>query len=82
MKGNDYARPTYPATWVRRHEKGRVFYTSMGHREDIWTNPIFQDILTGGVTCALGDAPADVTPNLTQVAPAGPKTHPFRRPPS
>ena len=39
MKGNEYQRPPYPETWARMHGKGRVFYTSMGHREDMWTNP-------------------------------------------
>src|SRR3989442_194078 len=33
MKGVMYQRPSFPATWARRHHKGRVFYTSMGHRE-------------------------------------------------
>src|SRR5439155_1312802 len=48
MKGTEYQRPPYPATWVRAHGKGRVFYTSMGHRDDVWASPIFRDILTGG----------------------------------
>ena len=47
MKGEDYQRPNFPATWARMHGKGRVFYTSMGHREDVWTNPIFQNLLAG-----------------------------------
>lgn len=64
-----YERPPYPATWTRLHGKGRVFYTSMGHREDVWTNPVFQRILAGGIAWVLGDAPADVTPNLDRVAP-------------
>ena len=53
MEGIEYERPAYPATWARQHGKGRVFYTSMGHREDVWTNPIFQDILTGGISWAV-----------------------------
>jgi hypothetical protein len=69
MEGPMYQRPAYPGTWVRQHGKGRVFYTSMGHREDVWTNPIFQDVLTGGLTWALGDVQADVTPNIDKVAP-------------
>ena len=77
MKGSDYARPAYPATWTRMHGKGRVFYTSMGHREDVWTSPIFQDILTGGIAWALGDAKADVTSNLSQVAPKWAENPPF-----
>src|SRR5262249_37653437 len=35
-----YTRPNFPATWGRKHHKGRVFFTSMGHREDVWQNPI------------------------------------------
>jgi hypothetical protein len=36
----------------------------MGHREDVWTNPIFQEILSGGIRFALGEVKADATPNL------------------
>lgn len=69
MKGADYSRPVYPATWARMHKKGRVFYTSMGHREDVWANPLFLKILAGGLDWATGRIDADVTPNLNQVAP-------------
>ncbi len=69
MKGNSYKRPPYPATWARMHDKGRVFYTSMGHREDVWTNEKFQQVLLGGMSWALGRAAADVTPNIDRVTP-------------
>jgi uncharacterized protein len=69
MKGFEYDRPPYPSTWARNEGKGRVFYTSMGHREDIWTNPIFQNILGGGVAWAMGDAQADIPANIKQVTP-------------
>jgi type 1 glutamine amidotransferase len=26
----------YPISWCKEYGKGRVFYTSLGHREDIW----------------------------------------------
>ena len=32
-------------TWARSYGKGRVFYTSMGHREDVWENPKYQGLL-------------------------------------
>jgi hypothetical protein len=64
-----YARPPFPATWARRHGKGRVFYTSFGHREDIWTNPTVQAVMLGGIAWALGNAKADVTPNIDKVTP-------------
>jgi type 1 glutamine amidotransferase len=69
MTGPSYKRPPFPATWARMHGKGRVFYTSMGHREDVWTNPLFQEVLFGGIAWALGNAKADVTPNLEKAAP-------------
>jgi type 1 glutamine amidotransferase len=69
MKDGLYQRPPYPATWARLHGKGRVFYTSMGHREDVWTSPIFQQITLGGMAWALRNVDADVTPNIAAVAP-------------
>ena len=61
-----YNRPPYPATWTRMHGQGRVFYTSLGHREDVWTHPTFQALLEGGLKWALREIDADVTPNLDQ----------------
>lgn len=81
MTGPSYRRPPYPATWVRMHGRGRVFYTSMGHREDVWTNPVFQAVLLGGINWATGRADADVTPNLAQVTPRANLLPPFPGPP-
>jgi len=64
-----YDRPPYPATWARMQGKGRVFYTSMGHREDVWTNPAFQQITLGALAWAMGKVEADVTPNMAKVTP-------------
>ena len=64
-----YDRPPFPCTWARMHGKGRVFYTSLGHREDVWSSKIFEQILLGGLSWALGRLEADITPNLDQVAP-------------
>lgn len=64
-----YDRPPFPCTWARMHGKGRVFYTSLGHREDVWSSKIFEQILLGGLWWALGRLEADITPNLDQVAP-------------
>jgi len=69
MKGDAYRRPDYPQTWARMHGKGRVFYTSLGHREDIWINPFFQTIALGGLAWASGRVNADVTPNIDKIAP-------------
>jgi type 1 glutamine amidotransferase len=69
MKGDCYQRPPFPATWARMHGKGRVYYTSLGHREDIWTNPLCQKIVIGGFGWAMGEEDADITPNLDKVTP-------------
>lgn len=69
IKGVEYERPAYPNTWARMEGNGRVWYTSMGRREDVWTNPIFRSVLKGGIQWACVDATGDMTPNLEAVAP-------------
>ncbi len=69
MRGDCYQRPPFPATWARMHQKGRVFYTSFGHRDDIWTNPTVQQIMLGGIAWVMGNVDADVTPNVERVTP-------------
>jgi type 1 glutamine amidotransferase len=69
MKDACYERPPFPATWARMHERGRVFYTSFGHRDDVWNHPAVQSILLGGIAWTMGNVDADVTPNLAKVAP-------------
>ncbi len=64
-----YQRPPFPCTWARMHGKGRVFYTSFGHREDIWTNPKVKSLILGGFAWAFGHADANVAPNLNEAAP-------------
>ncbi len=69
MKGRNYQRPPYPATWARMQGKGRVFYTSLGHREDVITGATFAQIILGGLAWTMRNAEADVTPNIVQVTP-------------
>ena len=69
MKGKDYQRGNYPETWARMHGKGRVYYTSMGHREDVWENPKFQGLVLGALGWATGQVDADVTPNVSKITP-------------
>jgi uncharacterized protein len=82
MEGDEYQRPPYPSTWVRMHGKGRVFYSSLGHREDVWTNPVFQSVLAGGLNWALGRVDADVTPNLATAAPGANRLPVYVPPPA
>ena len=69
MEGPDDQRPSFPATWARLHHKGRVFYTSMGHREDVWENAKYQGLLIGALKVVTGQADADFTPNVERVTP-------------
>jgi hypothetical protein len=50
VRGGDY-----PQAWTREYGTGRSFYTSLGHRDDIWSNdPVFRAHITGGIRWALG----------------------------
>jgi len=45
----------YPQAWWRNYGKGRSFYTSLGHRDDIWIHdPVFRAHIQGGIRWALG----------------------------
>jgi uncharacterized protein len=69
MTGPMYHRPNYPMTWARPYGKGRVFYTSMGHHEDVWENPSYQGLLLGALAWATGRVDASIEPNVKQVTP-------------
>ncbi len=69
MKGDMYQRPPYPETWARKHEKGRVFFTSLGHREDVWSSDFFQNLLLSGLSWALGNVEAEIPANIDKVTP-------------
>ncbi len=38
-------------------------HMSLGHREDVWTNPTYQQSLLGGVMWSLGHAQGEAKPN-------------------
>jgi len=45
----------YPQSWTVQAGRGRTFYTTLGHRDDIWTtDPVFRAHVTGGIRWALG----------------------------
>lgn len=67
----------YPIAWAKMHGKGRVFYTSLGHREDMWDPEYtdkegrknspeiakqFQRHVLAGILWALGLAPGSAAP--------------------
>jgi type 1 glutamine amidotransferase len=44
----------YPLAWTRAQGKGRVFYTALGHRDDVLEAAWYRKHLLGGVLWALG----------------------------
>jgi uncharacterized protein len=52
----------YAVSWCREEEKGKVFYTSLGHDKKVWKDEKFQAHLFGGLAWATGQAKGDATP--------------------
>ncbi|QDU90785.1 Trehalose utilization [Pirellulimonas nuda] len=64
MQNTDIKKPYHvPVLWVKDYGQGRVMHMSLGHREDVWTNPKYQESLLGGVRWIMGLAEGDATPN-------------------
>jgi type 1 glutamine amidotransferase len=74
---NEKTPGAFPISWCKNYGQGRVFYTSLGHREDIWDdetdpgfkreNPVqvsraYQRHILGGIKWALGLDPDEVKP--------------------
>ena len=55
---NDGTPGDYPIAWCRTEGKGRVFYTALGHRPDVWQQSWYQAHVLGGIRWALGDTDA------------------------
>lgn len=78
---NDGTAGHYPISWCKMYGKGRVFYTSLGHREDVWdpdtpekfkrenskeVSERYQKHILGGIKWALGLAAGDAKPQATK----------------
>lgn len=53
----------YAVCWVQSVGKGRVFYSSLGHNHEIYTNPLMLKHYLAGIQFAVGDLQADTTPS-------------------
>jgi type 1 glutamine amidotransferase len=49
--------------WTQEYGKGRVFYTALGHRDEVWRDKRFQQHMLGGLRYVLGLENADATPS-------------------
>jgi type 1 glutamine amidotransferase len=52
----------FGVSWVHKYGKGRVFYCSLGHREETYWNPVMLKYYLSGIQFATGDLKADASP--------------------
>jgi type 1 glutamine amidotransferase len=57
-KDHDYA-----ISWCQEVDKGRTFYTSLGHRKEVWNDKRFQEHLFGGLKWCVKEAEGSATPS-------------------
>jgi type 1 glutamine amidotransferase len=55
--GADAMGADHPIAWYHEFEGGRAFYTALGHRPELYTDPVFTRHLLGGIRWAAGVAP-------------------------
>jgi uncharacterized protein len=51
----------FPIAWCKEYGSGKVFYTSLGHREDVWLNATYQKHILGGIKWSLGLEPGSAS---------------------
>jgi uncharacterized protein len=56
----------FPIAWCKNYGKGRMFYTALGHREDVIQSEWFQQHLNGGIEWATGQAKGDAHPQTAK----------------
>ena len=64
----------YPIVWIRALGQGRVYFTALGHREDLWEGERFQQAFVDAVHWLMSTGDPQAEPNYRQVVPnAAPK---------
>ena len=53
----------FAISWCQEFGKGKSFYTSLGHRKEVWSDPRFQDHLFAGLDWTVGRVKGDSTPS-------------------
>jgi len=53
----------FAVAWIHNYGNGRVFYCSLGHRNEIFWDRTLLQFYLDGIQFALGDFPADATPS-------------------
>ncbi|HTU21418.1 MAG TPA: ThuA domain-containing protein [Gemmataceae bacterium] len=73
IKKGNRADNDYAVSWIHKSGKGRVFYCSLGHRDETFWNPVILKHYLAGIQFALGDLPADAAPSRKTKTAAGDK---------
>jgi hypothetical protein len=55
----------FALAWVKTFGKGRVFYTAIGHRTEIYWNPAMLQFYLDGIQFATGDLKAPAAPRVS-----------------
>lgn len=68
---NLYGGPAYPIIWCSAYGQGKVFFNGLGHREDVWDNPLFQKSIVDAINWLMDPKsdPANTKPNYNEVVP-------------
>jgi len=53
----------FALAWIKQQGKGRVFYSAIGHRTEIWWNRQILSFYLDAIQFATGDLPADARPS-------------------
>jgi type 1 glutamine amidotransferase len=53
-KGVKRADRDFANAWYKSWGSGRVFYTALGHRPEVWQDPAYQQHVAGGISWAMG----------------------------
>ena len=71
MKGDCYARPNFPSTWIRMEGKGRVAYSAFGHGDKFWRESDDLKVIGELIEWSIGRFNMDTTSNFNEVTPKG-----------
>ncbi len=67
VKKGKRADMDYAVAWGQEFGKGKVFYTSLGHRKEVGKDERFQKHLIGGLKWATNELKGDATPSSQEV---------------
>ncbi|MEX2264611.1 MAG: ThuA domain-containing protein [Bryobacteraceae bacterium] len=60
--GVNRADGDFALAWVRNYGRGRVFYTALGHGDETWLDPRFQEMLCNALLWLAGEIPGEAAP--------------------